>query len=444
MKQRTVILGGGESGTGAALLAKQQGHDVFLTDFGKLKSIHESFLTENQINFESGKHSENLILNADLVVKSPGVPKKAAIIEKIREKGIPVVSEIEFASRFTDKKIIAITGSNGKTTTTSLIAHIFEKGGIKAGLGGNIGHSFSKLVLEQEKYEVFILEISSFQLDDIDTFKPYIALLLNITPDHLDEYDFSMENYADAKFRITQNQDENDFFIYNADDPVTNKTMKTKQIQAKKLGFSLTDQNQAAFADEINFNINYPDNFNMKVEEIALIGKHNISNSLASAMTANVFRIRKAVMKDSLMDFDAVEHRMEKTLKVHGIQFINDSKATNVNSVFYALDSMTTPTVWIVGGKDKGNNYEELIPLVKKKVKAIVCLGLDNAKILNTFSPYVDQIIETQNMKDAVNTAYLLGKSGDTVLLSPACASFDLFENYEHRGRLFKEEVKKL
>ncbi|MDO5656256.1 MAG: UDP-N-acetylmuramoyl-L-alanine--D-glutamate ligase [Flavobacteriaceae bacterium] len=444
MRERIVILGGGESGTGAALLAKDRDFDVFLSDFGNLQPEHEEFLQKNQISYETGKHTEAQILNANLVIKSPGVPKKAAIIAKIRAKGIPVVSEIEFASRFTDKKIIAITGSNGKTTTTSLIAHMFENDGYRVGLGGNIGHSFAKLVLEQEKYDVFILEISSFQLDDIESFKPFISVLLNITPDHLDEYAFSLKAYADAKFRISENQSSDEFFIYNADDEITNEIIKTKGILAKKLGFSLKDETQAAYADDINFNINYPDKFTMKVEEIALMGKHNVSNSLASALTANIFKIRKKAMQDSLIDFDAVEHRLEKVLKVHGIQFINDSKATNVNSVFYALDSMTTPTVWIVGGKDKGNDYSTLIPYVKKKVKAIVCLGLDNSKIVQTFSPYIDQIIETDNMRDAVNTAYLLGKNGDTVLLSPACASFDLFENYEHRGKMFKEEVKKL
>ena len=444
MNERAVILGGGESGTGAALLAKQQGYDVFLSDLGALKPEQEELLRQNEIPFETGQHSQELILNATLVVKSPGIPKKAALIQQIIEKGIPILSEIEFASRFATKKIIAITGSNGKTTTTSLIAHMFRKVGFKVGLGGNIGHSFAKLVMREDNYDVFVLEISSFQLDDIQTFKPYIAVLLNITPDHLDQYNYDLNAYADAKFNITANQDENDYFIFNADDPVTNEIIDRKNIRAQKIAFSLTDNTQAAYADEINFNINYPDNFNMKVEEIALMGKHNVSNSLAAALTANVFKMRKDIMKDSLSDFDAVEHRLEKVHKVHGIQFINDSKATNVNAVFYALDSMTSPTVWIVGGVDKGNDYAELIPGVKKKVKAIVCLGLDNQKIIETFSPYIDQIIETDNMRDAVNTAYLLGKNGDTVLLSPACASFDLFNNYEHRGELFKEEVKRL
>lgn len=444
MNERIVILGGGESGTGAALLAKHQGFDVFLSDYGKLKDEHEKVLTENEISFETGQHSSELILNADWVVKSPGVPKKAKIIQTIRDKGIPVISEIEFASKFTKKRIVAITGSNGKTTTTSLIAHMLSKAEMRVGLGGNIGNSFAKMVVKDEDYDIYVLEISSFQLDDIQSFKPYISILLNITPDHLDEYNHSMQEYANAKFRIAENQTEEDFFIYNADDEFTLQTLKNKNIQAKKLGFSLQDETQAAYADDINFNINYPQNFNMKVEELALLGKHNVSNSLAGALNGNVLKLRKQVIKDSLMDFEAVEHRLEKVLTIHGIQFINDSKATNVNAAFYALQSMKTPTVWIVGGKDKGNDYAELIPMVKKKVKAIVCLGLDNAKIVETFAPYCDQILETNNMKDAVNTAYLLGKNGETVLLSPACASFDLFDNYEHRGNLFKQEVKNL
>ncbi len=444
MKERVIILGGGESGTGAALLAQQQGYDVFLSDFGKLKESHVEALKQNGIDFESGSHTTDKILNADWIIKSPGIPKKAAIINQIKKAGIPIISEIEFASKFTDKKIIAITGSNGKTTTTSLIAFMLERANLKVGLGGNIGHSFAKMVMNDQDFDLYVLELSSFQLDDIDTFKPYVSILLNITPDHLDEYDYDIKKYGQAKLRIAKNQTEEDYFIYNADDEIISELLKENNIKAQKLGFSLTDEKQAAFANDINFNINYPDKFNMTVEELALNGKHNVSNSLAAAMNGNILKLRKSIIKDSLMEFDAVEHRLESVISVHGIEFINDSKATNVNSVFYALQSMKTPTIWIVGGKDKGNNYEELIPMVKKKVKAIVCLGLDNSKIVETFSPFVDQIIETNNMKDAVNTAYLLGKNGETVLLSPACASFDLFESYEHRGKLFKEEVHKL
>lgn len=444
MKERVIILGGGESGTGAALLAQQQGYDVFLSDFGKLKESHVEALKQNGIDFESGSHTTDKILNADWIIQSPGIPKKAAIINQIKKAGIPIISEIEFASKFTDKKIIAITGSNGKTTTTSLIAFMLERANLKVGLGGNIGHSFAKMVMNDQDFDLYVLELSSFQLDDIDTFKPYVSILLNITPDHLDEYDYDIKKYGQAKLRIAKNQTEEDYFIYNADDEIISELLKENNIKAQKLGFSLTDEKQAAFANDINFNINYPDKFNMTVEELALNGKHNVSNSLAAAMNGNILKLRKSIIKDSLMEFDAVEHRLESVISVHGIEFINDSKATNVNSVFYALQSMKTPTIWIVGGKDKGNNYEELIPMVKKKVKAIVCLGLDNSKIVETFSPFVDQIIETNNMKDAVNTAYLLGKNGETVLLSPACASFDLFESYEHRGKLFKEEVHKL
>lgn len=444
MKERIVILGGGESGTGAALLASQQGYDVFLSDFGELQHEHEQLLKKHQIPFETEKHTEEEILNATWVIKSPGIPKRAKILEKIRRVGIPVISEIEFASKFTHKKIIAITGSNGKTTTTSLIAHMLKKADLQVGLGGNIGSSFAKMVMKDSEYDIYVLELSSFQLDDIQSFKPFVSILLNITPDHLDEYENDIRKYGNAKFRITENQTEKDYFLFNADDEIINDLMSNKNIKATKLGFSLIDDNHAAYADEINFNINYPDKFNMKVEQLALAGKHNVSNSLAAALNGNILKLRKNIIKDSLMEFDAVEHRLEPVISVHGINFINDSKATNVNSVFYALQSMKSPTVWIVGGKDKGNDYSELIPMVKKKVKAIVCLGLENKKIIDTFSPYVDQIIETDNMKDAVNTAYLLGKNGDNVLLSPACASFDLFDNYEHRGKLYKEEVHKL
>lgn len=442
MNKRIVILGGGESGTGAALLAQQKGYEVFLSDYGKLKTAHTSLLETYDIPYETGKHTEDLILNADIIVKSPGVPKKAAIVQKIKEAGIPVWSEIEFASRFTQKKIIAITGSNGKTTTSSLIAHTLNKTNLRVGLGGNIGNSFAKMVMQDQDYDIYVLEISSFQLDDIDSFKPYIAIILNITPDHLDEYEYSLELYADAKFKITQNQTQEDYLLYNADDKIIQTRLKN--TQAKALGFSLEDENQAAYANEIELIIKYPDTLRMKIEEMALMGKHNVSNSLAAALNSNILKVRKQAIKDSLTDFDAVEHRLEKVMKIHGIEFINDSKATNVNSTFYALQSMETPTIWIVGGKDKGNDYTDLIPMVKKKVKAMVCLGLDNKKIIATFSPYVDQLVEVDNMKDAVNAAYLMGKSGETVLLSPANASFDLFDNYEHRGKLFKEEVKKL
>ncbi|MBV7441530.1 UDP-N-acetylmuramoyl-L-alanine--D-glutamate ligase [Weeksellaceae bacterium TAE3-ERU29] len=443
MKKLT-ILGGGESGVGAALLGKEKGYEVFLSDLGKLKPKYQERLEQNGIDFEFGKHSEERILNSDLIIKSPGIPQKAPLIKKLREKGTKIISEIEFASWFTQKPIVAITGSNGKTTTTSLIAHMLRKDNKKVGLGGNIGKSFAELVLNDDDFEVYVLELSSFQLDDIDEFKPHIAILLNITPDHLDQYDYDVNKYGESKFRIAKNQTEEDFFIYNVDDPKTIELLKNQNIKAQKLGFSLRDENQPAYANKKELIIKYPETFRMKLEDLALLGEHNVSNSLAGALNGNILKLRKKIIQESLTDFDAVEHRLEPVLSIHGIKFINDSKATNTNSVFYALQSMKTPTVWIVGGKDKGNDYSELIPIVKKKVKAIVCLGADNSKIIESFKGVIDTIVDTNTMKDAVEAAYQLGEKGDTVLLSPACASFDLFESYEQRGNLFKAEVKKL
>ena len=443
MKKLT-ILGGGESGVGAALLGKEKGYEVFLSDLGELKPKYQEKLERNGINFEHGKHSEERILNSDLVIKSPGVPQKAPLVKKLREKGVKIISEIEFASWFTQKPIVAITGSNGKTTTTSLIAHMLRKNGEKVGLGGNIGKSFAELVLNDNDFEIYVLELSSFQLDDIDGFKPHIAILLNITPDHLDQYDYDVNKYGESKFRIAKNQTEEDFFIYNVDDPKTIELLENKNIKAKKLGFSLRDENQPAYANKEELIIKYPETFRMKLEDLALLGEHNVSNSLAGALNGNILKLRKKTIQESLTDFDAVEHRLEPVLSIHGIKFINDSKATNTNSVFYALQSMKTPTVWIVGGTDKGNDYSELTSIVKKKVKAIVCLGADNSKIIESFKDIIEDIVDTNTMKDAVEAAYRLGEKGDTVLLSPACASFDLFENYEQRGNLFKAEVKKL
>lgn len=443
MKKLT-ILGGGESGVGAALLGKEKGYEVFLSDLGELKPKYQEKLERNGINFEHGKHSEERILNSDLVIKSPGVPQKAPLVKKLREKGVKIISEIEFASWFTQKPIVAITGSNGKTTTTSLIAHMLRKNGEKVGLGGNIGKSFAELVLNDNDFEIYVLELSSFQLDDIDGFKPHIAILLNITPDHLDQYDYDVNKYGESKFRIAKNQTEEDFFIYNVDDPKTIELLENKNIKAKKLGFSLRDENQPAYANKEELIIKYPETFRMKLEDLALLGEHNVSNSLAGALNGNILKLRKKTIQESLTDFDAVEHRLEPVLSIHGIKFINDSKATNTNSVFYALQSMKTPTIWIVGGTDKGNDYSELTSIVKKKVKAIVCLGADNSKIIESFKDIIEDIVDTNTMKDAVEAAYRLGEKGDTVLLSPACASFDLFENYEQRGNLFKAEVKKL
>jgi UDP-N-acetylmuramoylalanine--D-glutamate ligase len=444
MQENLVILGGGESGVGAALLGKKQGFRVFLSDRGQLKDDYRNKLVENGIEFEEGLHSEERILSADLVVKSPGVPKKAALIEKLRERHVPIISEIEFASRYTNAKIIAITGSNGKTTTTSLLYHILTQEGLNVGLGGNIGKSFAEMVVNDE-YEYYVLEISSFQLDDVDSFKPYIAILLNITPDHLDQYDYKLELYAQSKFKITANQTHEDYFVYNYDDNGIADLIKEINTEAKKIPYSMsTNVNDGSYADDENVTINFPDKLELPISEFALRGKHNVSNTMAAATAANILKIRKDTIKRSLFDFTAVEHRLETVIKVGGIEFINDSKATNVNAAYYALESMTAPTVWIVGGTDKGNDYSELMALVKKKVKAIVCLGVDNSKIIRAFEGVVDNIVETKSMQDAVRSAYMFGRKGDTVLLSPACASFDLFKSYEDRGNQFKKEVKNL
>lgn len=443
--KRLVILGGGESGVGAAILGKKVGFDVFLSDMGSMKDEYKAILSEKGIPFEEKQHTEELILNADWIIKSPGIPKKSPIIQQINERQILISSEIEFASQYTDATLIAITGSNGKTTTTSLTYHMFKKAGYSVGLAGNIGKSFAWQVAE-ENFDYYILEISSFQLDDIQNFKPHIAMVLNLSPDHLDRYEYTYQKYIDAKFTITKNQDTKDYFIYNEDDPMTTNWFQNHNTKAQKLPFSLHMKiENGAFSDHenINFHIN-SDTFKMKINELALTGKHNIANSMAAGIAGKLSKIKNDFIKQSLMDFEAVEHRLEFVLKINGINFINDSKATNVNSVYYALESMKTPVVWIVGGTDKGNDYSELIPFVQRKVKAIVCLGVDNKKIIDTFQDIVSNIVETKCMKDAVNAAYSLGSKGDSVLLSPACASFDLFKNYEDRGNQFKEEVRKL
>lgn len=443
--KRLVILGGGESGVGAAILGKKVGFDVFLSDMGSIKDEYKAILSEKGIPFEEKQHTDTLILNADWIIKSPGIPKKSSIIQKISERQILISSEIEFASQYTDATLIAITGSNGKTTTTSLTYHMYKKAGYSVGLAGNIGKSFAWQVAE-ENFDYYILEISSFQLDDIQNFKPHIAMVLNLSPDHLDRYEYTYQKYIDAKFTITKNQDPKDYFIYNEDDPMTTNWFQNHNTKAQKLPFSLHMKiENGAFSDHenINFHIN-SDTFKMKINELALTGKHNIANSMAAGIAGKLSKIKNDFIKQSLMDFEAVEHRLEFVLKINGINFINDSKATNVNSVYYALESMKTPVIWIVGGTDKGNDYSELIPFVQRKVKAIVCLGVDNKKIINTFQDIVSNIVETKCMKDAVNAAYSLGSKGDSVLLSPACASFDLFKNYEDRGNQFKEEVRKL
>jgi UDP-N-acetylmuramoylalanine--D-glutamate ligase len=440
---RLVILGGGESGVGTAILGQQKGYDVFVSDFGKIKENYKEVLSINGIAWEDEKHTEELILNADLVMKSPGIPEKAPIVKKLIEKEIPVISEIELAVQFTDATTIGITGSNGKTTTTLLTYHLLKEAGLNVGLAGNIGKSFAWQVAEN-KHDIYVLELSSFQLDGIINYKPHIAIIMNISPDHLDRYNYDYNLYIGSKFRITKNQTEADYLIYDNEDEAIQNWLNNNKIKANKVPFSLITkpENQGAFLEDNNINstIN-KELFTMPINELALEGKHNIKNAMAATAVAQLLNIRKQTIRESLTNFQGVEHRLEKVLKIQGVQYINDSKATNVNSVFYALDSMTTPTVWIVGGVDKGNDYDELMPLVREKVKAIVCLGVDNTKIINAFNNVVDVMVETTSISEAVQLAQRLAEKGDSVLLSPACASFDLFENYEDRGQQFKQAI---
>jgi len=445
MNNRVVILGAAESGVGAAILARKQGYDVFVSDFGIIKDKYRNELTERQFDFEEGRHSEDKILNADVVIKSPGIPEKAPMIVKLKEKGVPVISEIEFAGRYTSAKKICITGSNGKTTTTLLTYHILQKAGYNVGLAGNVGQSMAWQVAEKE-FEYYVIELSSFQLDGMYQFKADIAIMLNITPDHLDRYEYKMQNYVDSKFRVAQNQTADYVFIYCSDDPVVRDEMSKRKLAARCIpfGLGLPPAEGAGILDN-KLIINWKQNiFTMSILDIALQGSHNTYNSMAAGISGMVVNIRNEKIRESLSDFKGVEHRLERFLKVHGIEFINDSKATNINSTWYALESMTQRTVWIVGGIDKGNDYSQLVDLVKSKVKAIVCLGKDNSKILEAFKDTGIDMVETQSMQDAVRSAYYLAKNGDTVLLSPACASFDLFENYEDRGHQFKESVREL
>ncbi|MEW4923705.1 UDP-N-acetylmuramoyl-L-alanine--D-glutamate ligase [Algibacter sp. 2305UL17-15] len=438
------MLGGGESGVGTALLGKAKGYTVFVSDKGKIKASYKEVLIHNEIEWEEGQHSEAKILNADVVMKSPGIPDKVPLVKAIRNKGIAIVSEIEFASKFTDATLIGITGSNGKTTTATLTHHIL-KGALNVGLAGNIGDSFAKQILEKD-HENYVLEISSFQLDDSVDFKPKIAVLLNITPDHLDRYDYQFENYIRSKFRIAMNQTKDDYLIYDADDEVITNHLKTNPVQATVLPFSLEKKIENGAYFENNKLIITIDNNQiiMPTTNLALEGKHNIKNAMAASTVAHLLKIRKQTIRESLENFQGVEHRLEQVLKINKVQYINDSKATNVNATYYALESMDAPTVWIVGGVDKGNDYRELFPFVNEKVKAIICLGVDNEKLMNEFGNMVDIIIETQFMSEAVKIAYKVAEAGDNVLLSPACASFDLFENYEDRGRQFKNAVRNL
>ncbi len=440
---KIVVLGGGESGFGAAYLAKKKGLDVFLSDKGSIKENYKTLLIENSIEFEEENHDEERILNADWIIKSPGIPKKAGLISKIHQKGIRLSSEIEFAAEFTNAKIIAVTGSNGKTTTTSLIYHILKNDHMNVGLGGNIGKSFAKQVAD-ENHEYFVLEVSSFQLDDIQNFRPYISLLLNLSQDHLDQYNYNYEEYALAKFRIAENQENDNFFIYNKDDEMSINLLERLEIKAKTLPFSLKQKVQeGGYADEDKIFIKLQDHFSMKIEDLSLVGNHNVANSLAASIAGKILNITNESIRNSLMTFQAVEHRLEQVTEIEGVKYINDSKATNVNAAYYALESMKSPTVWIVGGVDKGNDYTGIEELVKKKVKAIVCLGIDNQKIIDFFKDKKDFIYDTSSMEEAVKISKSVAEKGDTILLSPCCASFDLFSSYEDRGKKFKQEVLK-
>lgn len=462
VSKKITILGAGESGVGTAILAKKQGYDVFVSDFGKIAKKYKEVLLHNDLQFEEGKHTEAKILQATIVMKSPGIPDHIPLIKKIKENGIPVISEIEFASKFTKANIVGITGSNGKTTTTLLLSHIL-KNHIKTtllnqtelsygsnfksiGTAGNIGDSFALQVANNQN-DVFVLELSSFQLDGILDFAPNIAIITNISPDHLDRYEYKYQNYIDSKLRITMNQTKDDYLIYDADDKAIKKWLKEHMVKAKLLPFTLGDKTSKEGAyikdNKIIIELNQ-EIFTMGIANLALLGKHNVKNSMAATMAAKLLKVRKETIRQSLSDFEGVEHRLENVLKINGVQYINDSKATNINATYYALESMKSKTVWIVGGVDKGNDYDELLPYVNEKVKAIICLGEKNEKIKEAFSNVIDLIIETKGAEEAVKVAYKIAEKGDVVLLSPACASFDLFDSYEDRGRQFKNAVRKL
>lgn len=448
MAKRIVILGSGESGVGSAILAKEKGFDVFVSDKGLIKENYKAQLQQENILFEEGAHTEENILNAHEVIKSPGIPDKAELVQKLREKGVPVISEIEFAGRYTAAKKICITGSNGKTTTTLLTYHILKKAGYHVGLGGNVGKSFAMQVA-RESYDYYVLELSSFQLDGMYDFKADVAVLLNITPDHLDRYDYKFENYIASKFRITQNQTAEQAFIYCADDETIRHYMQQHPVHAQLVPFSIKQpvEGPGAFLTENQITLNYKptkEPLIMTIEQLALQGKHNVYNSMAASLASRIVDVRKEIIRESLQDFQNIEHRLEFVASINGIEFINDSKATNVNSTWYALESMEKPVVWICGGQDKGNDYNELTELVKARVKAIVCLGKDNRKIVAAFKDLVETLVETDSASDAVAASYKIAKKGDVVLLSPACASFDLFQNYEDRGMQFKTAVRRL
>ncbi|MFO7922774.1 MAG: UDP-N-acetylmuramoyl-L-alanine--D-glutamate ligase [Bacteroidales bacterium] len=445
MNKRIIILGGGESGTGAALLAKKRGIDIFLSDSGAMRDFYREELRKNGIEWEEGKHSEDLLDGAVEVIKSPGIPDSVNVVRKAKQKRIPVISEIEFAGRFTSSFTVCVTGSNGKTTTSSLIYHMMKKAGLNAGLAGNTGNSFARMVAEQE-HDYYCLELSSFQLEGIVDFRPDIAILLNITADHLDRYNNDIQEYVNAKFKIAGRLQSSDAFIWCRDDKISAGEMKKREIRASLYPVSFKKlTGHGAYIDNNRIVISTSNKkMEMTLEELALKGRHNVYNSMAAGIAGQLLRIRKEVIRESLSDFQGIEHRLETVLRVHGIDFINDSKATNVNSSWYALESMNKKVVWIAGGIDKGNDYSALEELVREKVRAIVCLGADNSKLKKAFADSVTTLVETASMEEAVSSAYYLAKNGDVVLLSPACASFDLFENFEDRGRQFKSCVKNL
>ena len=444
--QRLVVLGGGESGVGTAILGKQNGFEVFVSDKGKIKEKYKNVLEHFEIEWEESQHTETKVLNADLVMKSPGIPDKVPLVKLLVEKQIPVISEIEFASAYTNAKIIGITGSNGKTTTTMLTNHLLKSDGFNVGMAGNIGDSYAKMVAEND-FEYYVLEISSFQLDGIVDFKPKVAIITNITPDHLDRYDYQFENYIASKFRIAMNQKKDDYLVYDADDEVIVKWLNENPVQSKLVPFSLVkEQEIGAWLENNNIIIRTEPNniLKMSIDFLALDGKHNVKNAMAASLASQLVKVRKETILKSIESFQGAPHRLEKVLKINHAEYINDSKATNVNATYYALDGIKKPIVWIVGGVDKGNDYSQLMPMVREKVKAIICLGMDNSRLIDAFGNVVQPLVETFSMDEAVKVAYKIAERGDAVLLSPACASFDLFENYEDRGNQFKAAIKKL
>ena len=443
MIKNITILGAGESGFGAAMLANQKGHNVFVSDNSNIRKDIKSIFLENSIRFEENKHTFNEIEFSDLIIKSPGIPNNSEIISKIKSIDIPIISEIEFASSYSNSFKICITGTNGKTTTTKLIHHILQKSGIDVGLAGNIGDSFSKTLLSGDK-EVYVLEISSFQLDDIKKFKPNISVITNIIEDHLDRYDNDFSKYVDAKMKITMNQDESDYLIYNSDDKALIDVLKNKKLPVNKISIGIKNSNQNQVLVENNILSNKKKTIMINTEEFALKGRHNLLNAMAAITVSDLLKIDNEIIRESLLTFSGLPHRLENFLKIQGVNYINDSKATNVNAAYYALDSMKSPTVWIAGGVDKGNDYTELLPIVREKVKAIICLGIDNAKIIETFKPVIEIIVETESITEAVKVANKIAEKKENVLLSPACSSFDLFDNYEDRGNQFKNAVRNL